>query len=592
MSFRLRRYAYMAVLSVALLGAALPRAEGADVRPEQPDAYQLDELLMSYDRVRLDPAEAAARVRSSGRLTIATSEGELDLRLEPHDVRSANYRAQVTHDGGVVEQLEPGPSVTYRGTVRGLEGAEARFTIADEGVTGLVVTDDVWYYVEPERGFSKSADAASHVVYSSLDVRPGAAQWKCGTSLVGAVGTPLDPAALPAGARQTGPTPVLELATEADFEYYDFFETARAANQEILSIVNQVEGIYKKQLGVTIEVVFQNVWDTRRDPYEAFEGSQLLGQLRDYWNLNNPFIERDIVHMWSGNSYSQVLGIAYVGVACRSRSASYGVSVRLPSGPQKFVVTAHELGHNFGALHPDQLSTPVVACSTTIMNSTADAGIELKFCKYSRNQILSFLGGNSACLTNNYAPAVFAGPDQVAGEGGAVTLFGVGSTDRNGDPLTYRWSQTSGPTVSLTSSTSPTPSFQVPSVSDEETLTFKLTVDDGRGGVGEDTVEVTVLPEPLPGVSVISPAAGAALKVGGKLKLRWAADPGLEGALRIELSRDGGATFEVLFDEVPASPGKKKWKVTGPKTGAVVVRLTSLADPRSQTYVPGAFEIR
>jgi hypothetical protein len=67
--------------------------------------------------------------------------------------------------------------------------------------------------------------------------------------------------------------------------------------------------------------------------------------------------------------------------------------------------------------------------------------------------------------------------------------------------------------------------------------------------------------------------------------------PGLEGTLRVELSRDGGATFEPLFAGVAASAGKRKWVATGPKTTAAVIRVTSESDTRSQRFSP-AFTIR
>jgi hypothetical protein len=578
-----RRAALAAALTLALLSGATPlRAD------DRPNAAPIEALLLDFDRVRIEPAEAAARVRSGGRLSIETPRASFDVALQPHDLRAPNYRAQVTHGGGV-EAVETGPVHTYRGTVRGMEGAEARFTITDEGVTGLIVADDTWYYVEPERAFSKAAAPASHVVYSSLDVRAGALG-SCGTTLAQVVGTPDAPPLAPTRGTGGEIPPVLELATEADFEYFEFFGGAREANREILSILNQVEGVYKKQLGVAFRVVFQNVWGTRRDPYETDEAEELLSELRTYWNVNNGDVERDLTHMWTGREiFGSTIGIAYVGVACASPSASYGLSERMPSGPGKFILTGHEIGHNFSAVHPDQLDTPVAACDNTIMQSSVGTGF--KFCKYSRTQITTWLSRFSNCLRNNHAPAAVAGLDRFAGRGDTVTLYGVGSQDLDGDALSYRWAQTSGPAVTLSGSASASPSFTVPEVSDETPLTFELTVEDGRDGVGKDSIVVTVLPEALPGAAVTAPAAGASVKVGAKLGVRWAADPGLEGTLRVELSRDGGATFEPLFAGVAASAGKRKWVATGPKTTAAVIRVTSESDTRSQRFSP-AFTIR
>ena len=93
-------------------------------------------------------------------------------------------------------------------------------------------------------------------------------------------------------------------------------------------------------------------------------------------------------------------------------------------------------------------------------------------------------------------PVADAGDDQtVDSEQAGVTLDGTGSSDPDGDDLTYSWTQTAGPTVSLSGDDTATPSFDAPL--GPASLTFQLTVDDGNGGTNADTVVVTVN-EPAP----------------------------------------------------------------------------------------------
>jgi hypothetical protein len=70
-----------------------------------------------------------------------------------------------------------------------------------------------------------------------------------------------------------------------------------------------------------------------------------------------------------------------------------------------------------------------------------------------------------------------------------VVLDGMASFDPDGDPLTYSWTQTAGPSVILTGANTSTPSFTAPPITSQTTLTFQLTVSDGVFS-NSDTVDV------------------------------------------------------------------------------------------------------
>lgn len=94
--------------------------------------------------------------------------------------------------------------------------------------------------------------------------------------------------------------------------------------------------------------------------------------------------------------------------------------------------------------------------------------------------------------TVNEAPEARAGDDQIVDGGQTVTLNGSASYDPNGDPLTYLWKQIAGDSVQLNDPISKTTVFQSPVSNTAITLTFELTVSDGKGGQAVDTVNINV----------------------------------------------------------------------------------------------------
>ena len=90
-------------------------------------------------------------------------------------------------------------------------------------------------------------------------------------------------------------------------------------------------------------------------------------------------------------------------------------------------------------------------------------------------------------------PVADGGADKTLNEYTTVALSAAGSSDPDGDTLTYSWLQAGGPAVTLTGDTTATPNLMTPFVGPGGAdLTFQVTVDDGYGGSAVDTVVVHV----------------------------------------------------------------------------------------------------
>ncbi|MFT7534831.1 MAG: hypothetical protein ACI85K_000781, partial [Hyphomicrobiaceae bacterium] len=91
----------------------------------------------------------------------------------------------------------------------------------------------------------------------------------------------------------------------------------------------------------------------------------------------------------------------------------------------------------------------------------------------------------------NDAPNASAGIDQITTEGDLVTLQGSGSSDAEGQVLTYSWLQTKGPTVLLSDANTSNPTFTAPEGLSNAQLQFQLTASDGTTA-SADTVDITI----------------------------------------------------------------------------------------------------
>ena len=139
----------------------------------------------------------------------------------------------------------------------------------------------------------------------------------------------------------------------------------------------------------------------------------------------------------------------------------------------------------------------------------------------------------------NQAPTANAGPDQTVASGASVALTGAGSSDPEGGTLSYAWTQTSGPAVTLTGATTVSPGFTAPTLAagaPPAVLVFSLVVTDPlNASSAPDTVTITVNPPAnqgptanagpdqtvASGASVALTGAGSTDPEGGTLSYAW-----------------------------------------------------------------------
>ncbi len=130
-------------------------------------------------------------------------------------------------------------------------------------------------------------------------------------------------------------------------------------------------------------------------------------------------------------------------------------------------------------------------------------------------------------VADNAAPVAAAGADRTVSANRVTTLNGTASTDDVGI-VSYLWTQTAGPTVTLTGATTPSATF---TATVNGTYTFSLRVTDVRQATGTDSITLTVVSPPVsnagpdqsvrPFSDVVLDGRGSTAPSGGTLSYAW-----------------------------------------------------------------------
>ena len=336
------------------------------------------------------------------------------------------------------------------------------------------------------------------------------------------------------------------LAVATTGEYTQFHGgTVNAGMAAVVTAVNRINEVYERELSVRYTLVGNSnqliYTNASTDPYTNNDGFNMLAENQTTIDSVIGNGNYDIGHVFSTGGG----GIAALQAPCSSVKAEGVTGNNSPVGDAFWVdYVAHEIGHQMGANHtfngnvgacaggnrsastayePGSASTIMgyagICGSDNIANNSDDY-----FHAKSQQEVASFTSGfGSNCGTHNNTgnqlPDVNAGSNYTIPQQSAFALTGV-ATDADGDTLTYNWEQYnlgassapgidtgSGPIfrsfpattnsvrtfpalTTLINNTAPAKGSVLPSTN--RTLTFRLTVRDGKGGVVNDDANVIV----------------------------------------------------------------------------------------------------
>ena len=366
----------------------------------------------------------------------------VDLRLERFRVTTPS--TQFVSGGGpglgAPIAFDPEEIVLLRGTVLGHAGSRAYLAISEWGSNGIVD-------LGPGRAhyaLSWKTPAGAPLPNGQLAVAQAAQSGPNPAEHCMHWEDELDP---PPDPKPASPDAVkglrqIELAVETDHEFFLLFPSEPAAAAYVVQLYGAVSVIFMQEINTRVDLTFVRIWPQPNEPFNAG-----LNQFQGYWSGQMQSVHRDVAQMYSGIP-SLPGGVAWLSSLCDGGAYSFcgnATGFFFASSPPNVynydpLVTAHELGHNFGTGHTDSYgldncntvqATPQRGTIMSYCNQTVSGGmgvIDMRFHKVTQQKMRDFI----ATVTNTTCVVFDCNQN---GLGDHLDIASGFSTDANGNGI-------------------------------------------------------------------------------------------------------------------------------------------------------------
>jgi len=315
-----------------------------------------------------------------------------------------SFRLQLSNNQRLAQFAAGSSLQLYKGTLEGVPGSWARITVHDGLPRGMIWDGRELFIVDaaPE---AVNYGAAGTVMFKLSD-----AVLERGVSFTGdAVEKPSDPAeafsamigelrassqALKDGVATKG----VEISILGDAAYLARYSSEAQARDAILTRLNNVDGIFSSQVGVELQVVSVDLGGELNARLSMTTDSGVLidelGQLR----RRTPALSATgLTHLFTGRRLDgDTAGVGYDSALCSQRYAA-SLAMAHNSAALDTLITAHEIGHVFGAPHDGTGQCASTPLGQYIMTPTLDSSIT-SFSQCSLDQINAVLDSYSCVV--------------------------------------------------------------------------------------------------------------------------------------------------------------------------------------------------
>ncbi len=398
---------------------------------------KLSDHFKSYDLYEISNSSFAKPFNREGQISLELTLGiqhHWNLQLSPNDLQNSEGYSTLVQNEEVIQMLAKREITTYKGYIEDDLSSTVRLSLRNSSISGLIMVEGKSHYIESASRYVDNANPNLYIVYDPKSVIINENAY-CSLQKIEETEALID---RQVEIQSNNSCKKAKIAIAADRSMLNKFGTVENVEDEILDILNIVEGRYLHQeINIAFEIRTLFIFESD-DPWDTPASiGDLLGKFRT-WGNNGGFQTLDYATatLWTAINFGPgPVGLAYISSTCRS--TRYHVNNHFTNNKTQLVqLHAHELGHNWSAGHTQ-------SNNNTFVMSPSIGNLNDQWHEASISAIVNHKN-NSTCLisdcdatTNLQVVADFTNVTTCFGEEvGAIQLSVSGGVS----PYSFEWS--------------------------------------------------------------------------------------------------------------------------------------------------------